>query len=197
MSDQKDVKYKTFYADPPWNQTGGGQSKRGADRHYPLLKESEIIKVMKEAMEGRVADDAHMYMWVANNHLPESLRIIEALGFKYITNLVWAKPSYGLGRYFRGQHEICIFATKGSGISVRKDNNNVSSLVGQGLLPKRRHSQKPDEMYQIIETRSHGPYMEMFARNKRDGWFSWGNDPTLKEISTEDESSQEEVLQDE
>lgn len=186
MSDQTFKKYKTIYADPPWNQVGGGQSKRGADRHYPLLKEDQILKVMKEALDGKVDDNAHMYMWVANNHLPESLRIIEGLGFKYVTNLVWAKSFFGLGRYFRGQHEICLFATKGSGISVRKDKNNISSLVGQSLLPRRRHSQKPDEMYVLIEERSHGPYLEMFARNNRDGWDHWGNDPNLKDNSEEE-----------
>ena len=194
MSNEVVTKYKTIYADPPWNQTGGGQSKRGADRHYPLLKETEIIKVMSDALKDKVDDDAHMYMWVANNHLPEALRITEALGFKYVTNLVWAKPSFGLGRYFRGQHEICIFATKGSGIKVRKDKNNISSLVGQSLLPKRKHSQKPEEMYTLIEERSHGPYLEMFARQTRDGWDAWGNDPSLTEAS---DSADEEEKEDE
>ena len=194
MSNEVVTKYKTIYADPPWNQTGGGQSKRGADRHYPLLKEAEIIKVMSDALKDKVDDDAHMYMWVANNHLPEALRITEALGFKYVTNLVWAKPSFGLGRYFRGQHEICIFATKGSGIKVRKDKNNISSLVGQSLLPKRKHSQKPEEMYTLIEERSHGPYLEMFARQTRDGWDAWGNDPSLTEAS---DSADEEEKEDE
>jgi N6-adenosine-specific RNA methylase IME4 len=184
-------KYKTIYADPPWNQTGGGQSKRGADRHYPLLKEDQIIKVMKDALKDKVEDNAHMYMWVANNHLPEAIRIIEALGFRYVTNLVWSKTAYGLGRYFRGQHELCLFATKGNGISVRTDKNNVPSLVGQSLLPRRRHSQKPDEMYSLIEDRSHGPYLEMFARQKREGWDSWGNDPSILEPQVEDSAEEE------
>ena len=170
------MRYATILADPPWNQSGGGKIKRGADRHYPLMKEHEIKVLMAEVLEGKVADDAHLYMWVANNHLPEALRIIEHLGFRYITNLVWAKPRFGLGRYFRGQHELCLFAIRGRGVTPRTDLNNVSSLIGQALLPRGKHSKKPEEMYELIESRSHGPYLEMFARNIRDGWDSWGNE---------------------
>lgn len=169
-------KYRVIYADPPWYQRGGGKSKRGADKHYPIMKEAEITRVMKSYLADRVEDDAHLYMWVANNHLPEALRIIEALDFRYITNLCWAKPSFGLGRYFRGQHELCLFATRGSGFKVRTPENNVSSLLGGGYLPKRQHSRKPDEMYDLIEARSFGPYLEMFARKTRNGWDSWGDE---------------------
>ena len=72
-------KYQTIIADPPWYQRGGGKSKRGADRHYPIMKEHEIKKVMFDVLDGKVADDAHLYLWVVNNHLPEALRIIEHL----------------------------------------------------------------------------------------------------------------------
>lgn len=170
------IKYKTIYADPPWNQRGGGKSTRGAQRHYPLMKAPEISAYMRAELDGKVDDNAHLYLWVANNHLAEGLRIIEDLGFRYITNLVWAKPSFGIGRYFRGQHEICLFAVKGNGWAIRTSANNISTLVGKGLLPKRRHSQKPDEMYDLIERRSPGPYLEMFARNRRLGWDSVGDE---------------------
>tara|TARA_Y100000385_G_scaffold273837_1_gene316229 strand:- start:1704 stop:2231 length:528 start_codon:yes stop_codon:yes gene_type:complete len=169
-------KYSTIIADPPWYQRGGGKSKRGADKHYPIMKEHEIKKVMLEALEDKVTDDAHLYLWVANNHLPEAMRIIEHLGFRYITNIVWAKSRFGLGRYFRGQHEICLFATKGRGFGVRTDVNNVSSLLGQDLISPTTHSSKPQQMYDLVESRSQGPYLEMFARAKRPGWDSWGNE---------------------
>ncbi len=169
-------KYKTILADPPWYQRGGGKIKRGADRHYTILKEPQIKKIMSEQLDGNVADDAHLYLWVANNHLQEGLRIIEHLGFRYITNIVWAKSRFGLGRYFRGQHEICLFATKGRGWGCRTDLNNVSSLLGKDLISPSRHSAKPAEMYDLIETRSEGPYIELFARNKRPGWNSWGDE---------------------
>ncbi len=170
------TEYQTILADPPWYQRGGGKSKRGADRHYPIMKEAEIKKVMHDALEGKVGENAHMYMWCANNHLPEGLRIMEHLGFRYITNIVWAKKHFGLGRYFRGQHEICLFGTKGRGFAARKDSNRVSSLVGRELIAPTAHSKKPFQMYDLIEERSEGPYLELFARNERDGWSSWGDE---------------------
>jgi len=69
-----------------------------------------------------------------------------------------------------------MFATKGRGFTPRTDSNSVSSLLGQGLIKPSKHSKKPDEMYDLIETRSQGPYLEMFARNTRCGWDSWGNE---------------------
>ena len=174
-------KYSTILADPPWMQQGGGKSKRGADRHYPLLKEEQIKSIMTEVLADSVEEDAHLYMWVANNHLPEGLRIIEHLGFRYITNLVWAKPYFGLGRYFRGQHEICLFAVKGRGFSCRTDVNNISSLVGRDFIKPTVHSKKPQEIYDLIEARSEGPYLEMFARHTQPGWDAWGDEVNSKE----------------
>ena len=168
--------YSTIMADPPWYQRGGGKSKRGADRHYDLLKEHEIKSVMADMLEGRIAENAHMYMWVANNHLAEGLRVLDHLGFKYITNLVWAKPHFGLGRYFRGQHELCLFATRGRGFSVRTELNNVPSLISGGLIPPTKHSAKPQQIYELIESRSEGPYLELFARTRREGWDCFGKE---------------------
>lgn len=176
--------YSTIMADPPWYQRGGGKSKRGADKHYEILKEHEIKAVMSDMLEGKVAENAHMYMWVANNHLEEGLRILSHLGFKYITNLVWSKPSFGLGRYFRGQHEICLFGTKGRGFSVRTDANNVPTLIGSKLIKPTRHSAKPKEIYELIEARSKGNYLELFARNSRPGWDCLGKE-VPKEESTD------------
>jgi len=174
--------YSTIMADPPWYQRGGGKSKRGADKHYNLLKEEQIKSVMTEMLNDKVAQDAHMYMWVANNHLEEGLRVLKHLGFKYITNLVWAKPYFGLGRYFRGQHEICLFATRGRGFSVRTEGvNNVPSLISGGTIPPTKHSAKPNQIYELIENRSEGPYLELFARNSRSGWDCVGNEAPDKE----------------
>jgi|TARA_R110001599_G_scaffold71320_7_gene199147 N6-adenosine-specific RNA methylase IME4 len=173
--------YSTIMADPPWYQRGGGKSKRGADRHYDILKEHEIKAVMSKMLQGKVAENAHMYMWVANNHLAEGLRILEHLEFRYITNLVWAKPSFGLGRYFRGQHEICLFATRGRGFSVRSEANNVSTLIGGSMIKPTKHSAKPQEIYDLVESRSKGSYLELFARNSRPGWDCLGNEAPSEE----------------
>jgi len=169
-------KYATIVADPPWYQRGGGKCKRGADRHYPILKEHQIKNIMFNYLDDKVADNAHLYLWTVNNHLPEALRIIEHLDFRYITNLVWAKPYFGLGRYFRGQHELCLFATKGRGFTPKTSKNNISTLIGQSLIKPTTHSTKPKVIYDLVEARSQGPYLEMFARNKRKGWDTWGNE---------------------
>ena len=135
---------------------------------------------MSEVLDNIVEENAHLYMWVANNHLPEGLRIIEHLGFRYITNLVWTKPFFGLGRYFRGQHEICLFSVRGRGFSCRTEANNISSLIGKDFINPPIHSKKPQEMYDLIEARSEGPYLELFARSHRPGWDVWGDEVGLK-----------------
>lgn len=115
-----------------------------------------------------------MYMWVTNNFLEDGLFVMKALGFKYKTNLVWVKDSFGLGQYFRGQHEICLFGTRGNKPTEPKtDAKNIPSIIQS---KKQRHSKKPDSFYDLIERRSHGGYLEIFARNNRDGWISWGNE---------------------
>jgi N6-adenosine-specific RNA methylase IME4 len=170
---------RTIVADPPWNEQGGGKIKRGADKHYNLMKTDDIIDLMKDWIDEHPSqDNQHLYLWVTNNYLQDGLQVIEALDFRYITNIVWAKPSFGLGRYFRGQHEICLFATKGRGFDedLRKPVNNIPSLI---TAPKREHSRKPEEFYDLVEKRSYGPYLELFARASRgDNWIAQGNEVT-------------------
>jgi len=167
-------KIRTIVADPPWNERGAGKIKRGADKHYPLLKKGDIGYLMSEWLkEEDLHENLHMYLWVTNNFLKDGLWVIDHLGFRYITNLAWAKPSFGLGRYFRGQHEICLFAIRGRGFDSRTEFNDIASLIE---APKRRHSQKPDEFYQLVEKRSKGRYLELFSRrtSKKD-WTIKGN----------------------
>ena len=171
-------KYATVYIDPPWYERGAGKFKRGADKHYKLLKTDEMIDITNQVLENKIADNAHCYLWVTNNHLPDGLKLMESLGFVYKTNLVWAKTHFGIGRYFRGQHELCLFGVKGRGFAatVKTNLNNVSTLVGKNLLKKRAHSQKPEEMYALIESRSYGPYVELYARDTRINWDVWGEE---------------------
>jgi len=170
------MKIRTIVADPPWNEKGGGKIKRGADKHYNLMKTDDIIELMEGWLsEYEHEEDQHMYLWVTNNYLADGLKVLEKLGYRYITNIVWAKPSFGIGRYFRGQHELCLFATKGRGFGdVRTDSNSISSLIE---APKREHSRKPEEFYSLVESRSNGPYLELFARQGRNAsWTAKGNE---------------------
>ncbi len=163
------MKYQTIYADPPWHEQGGGKIKRGADRHYPLMKTEEIKALQVEL----IADtDAHLYLWVTNNFLQDGLDVMKTWGFRYVTNIVWCKPSFGLGQYFRGQHEILLFGVRGTLPAQAKPKLAPTILHAD----KQRHSKKPNRAYEYIELTSPAPRIELFCRNKREGWDSWGNE---------------------
>jgi len=168
------MKYKTIYADPAWSEVGGGKIKRGADKHYPVMKTKDIIK-MKDIINKVSEENAHLYLWVTNNFLKDGLNVMDSWGFRYVTTITWAKDRFGLGQYFRGQTEHCLFGVKGRLPYKLKDGKRQQ---GTTLINAKRleHSRKPDKMYDYIERVSYGKYLELFARNKRDGWDSWGNE---------------------
>lgn len=166
-------KYKTLYADPPWLEQGGGKIKRGADRHYPLMKTSEIAALPVE----RLADDSgcHLYLWATNNHLKDAFKVIAAWGFRYVTMITWGKDRAGLGQYFRGKTEHCLFATRGILPYKILDGKRQQ---GETLIlePRTLHSRKPYQMRRTIEKVSYSPKIELFAREHYDGWDCWGNE---------------------
>jgi N6-adenosine-specific RNA methylase IME4 len=165
--------WRTILMDPPWPEHGGGKVKRGADRHYPLVSCHNMFPTIRLAEVWTPADDAHLYMWVTNNYLPQGLQLMASLDFRYVTNLVWVKDRSGLGQYFRGQHELCLFGVRGQGYSVRTLVRDMSTVIG---APRKSHSAKPPEFHDLVEERSEGPYLEMFARAPRVGWTTWGNE---------------------
>lgn len=169
------ITFKTIMLDPPWNERGGGKIKRGADKHYPLLKTPDIIKTVLQCEHwNSLEEDAHMYLWVTNNFLEDGLFIMKSLGFRYVTNVVWVKDRIGLGQYARGKHELLLFGTRGENhTKVKKDNKTLVSVIE---AKRQRHSKKPEESFEWIEARSHGPYLELFSRSERDGWTVWGNE---------------------
>jgi len=168
-------KYKTLYLDPPWPEQGGGKIKRGADRHYKLmsLKDIEALPV-KELADPK---GCHLYMWVTNNFLPSGMRILKAWGFEYITLITWQKDRAGLGQYFRGITEHCIFATTLTRLPYKKriDGRRAQGVTGF-YEPKTVHSRKPDTMREMIERVSYGPRLELFARESFPGWDCWGDE---------------------
>jgi len=167
------MRYRTVLADPPWMERGAGCIRRGADRHYPLMKTDEIIEYMRQIP---FDDNCHLYLWVTNSFLEDGLRVMRELGFRYVTNLVWVKDRYGLGQYFRGQHELCLFGVRGHLPYKRAVGPTRSRCVESTVIvaKRRRHSQKPDEIYRKIEATSYPPYLEVFARGRREGWDAWG-----------------------
>ena len=167
--------FKTIVADPPWYEKGGGKIKRGADRHYPLMKTRDIIPLMQTVLFKHQPDPqgAHLYLWVSNNFLIDGLEVMRALGFRYVTKRTWAKDRFGLGYYDRGQTEDCLFGVMGKLPPMSK---KYSTLIGGGLVKRGRHSAKPQVFYDEIEKVSPGPRLEIFARGPRSGYTVWGNE---------------------
>ena len=167
--------FATQLMDPPWPENGGGKCKRGADRHYPTMSVKSIYQTIVTCPVWDPAEDAHLYMWVTNNYLPDGLRLMADLGFRYVTNICWVKDRSGLGQYFRGQHELMLFGVSGDGYDVRTDRRDITT-VGHA---RGEHSAKPSVFHELIEARSYGPYVEIFARAPRPGWTVWGNDEAV------------------
>lgn len=168
-----DRTYKTIYTDPPWPEHGGGKIKRGADRHYELMKVKDIIALPV----GDLADSegCHIYCWVTNNYLPAGLETLAAWGFRYVTMITWTKDKIGLGQYFRGLTEHCLFAVRGS-LPYKIINGKRQQGVTGFYAPKGQHSEKPEQMRQMIEVVSYAPRIELFARQSAPGWDTWGNE---------------------
>jgi N6-adenosine-specific RNA methylase IME4 len=138
------------------------------------LQEIKEIPVPLAAVE-----QSHLYLWVPNALLKEGLEVMEAWGFQYKTNLIWHKirkdggpDGRGVGFYFRNTTEIILFGIRGRLRTLSPGRRQVNIIRSQ----KREHSRKPDELYEIIEACSSGPYLELFARGKRKGWDQWGNE---------------------
>ena len=168
------MKYKTIYVDPPWAEYGGGKIKRGADNHYSLMKTIDII-AMADFIKSLADDNCHLYLWVTNNFIPDGLKVMEAWGFEYKTCITWMKDRIGLGQYFRGMTEHCLFGVKGNLPYKIIDDKRQQGQTGF-YAPKKEHSVKPYEMRKMIETVSYPPRIELFAREKFDEWDSWGNE---------------------
>lgn len=171
-------RFATVLADPPWLERGGGQVKRGADRHYPLMPTAAICKLPVHQI---AADDAHLYLWVTNNFLPDGLEVMECWGFRYVTNLAWGKVrdgkvQQGLGQYFRGSHELLLFGVRGQVPYRTTAEGKRAQHPTLVLEPRGEHSRKPDVFHDIIEKVSPGPYVELFARRAWPGWAVWGNE---------------------
>lgn len=179
LLDKIEGPFTTIYADPPWrfqNRTG-----KMAPEHQRLLRYQTMT--MEEILELPVnrlaASEAHLYLWIPNALIAEGLKVMRHWGFKYKTNLVWYKirkdggpDGRGVGFYFRNVTELVLFGIRGRMRTLQPGRTQVN------LIPKRKreHSRKPDELYDLIEECSPGPYLELFARHSRKGWAQWGNE---------------------
>lgn len=179
MLSKLEGRFSTILADPPWqfaNRTGKMAPEHRRLLRYPTLSFDEIKAL---PVGDLAAEQSHLYLWIPNALLREGLDTMKAWGFTYKTNLVWYKvrkdggpDGRGVGFYFRNVTELVLFGVRGRMRTLQPGRRQVN------LLPtrKREHSRKPDEIYNIVEQCSPGPYLELFARFRRENWQQWGNE---------------------
>lgn len=182
------MKYKLLVADPPWlyrNKNTGGSMKSGSAAKYPTLTTDEICKLPISCVCDR---DCVLFLWVTNPMLEDGLRVMREWGFKYKTMVTWRKiMSWGMGYWFRGQTEHCLLGVKGKVKAFRIQKANfIQSKV-------RKHSQKPEEFFELIKDVELKPRLEIFATSKREGWDAAGFDidgldikESLRRLTNED-----------
>ena len=171
--------FQTVLADPPWrfqNRTGKvAPEHRRLDRYSTL----DLDAICALPVQDVVAKNAHLYLWVPNALLPDGVRVVQEWGFRYVSNIVWAKrrkdggpDGRGVGFYFRNVTELLLFGVRGSMRTLAPARRQVNMIETR----KREHSRKPDEQYDLIEDCSPGPYLEMFARQAMPDWTTWGDE---------------------
>lgn len=171
--------YGTILADPPWqftNRTGKVAPEHRRLSRYTTLTLQEIKEL---PVSIAATENAHLYLWVPNALLREGLEVMTAWGFQYKTNIIWHKirkdggpDGRGVGFYFRNTTEMVLFGVRGRLRTLAPGRRQVNIIKTR----KREHSRKPDELYEIVEACSPGPFLELFARSQRDNWEQWGNE---------------------
>jgi N6-adenosine-specific RNA methylase IME4 len=178
-------RYATIVADPPWDVKAGPligregfHEAKGASR--PLAYKSMTVDEIKDLRVADVSEkDAHLYLWTTNGYLPAAFDVARKWGFQYSTTLVWAKTSLGsgLGGAYGISTEFVLFCRRGSLKATRKIARTWFDWPRRYCLRgKPMHSAKPEAFLDMVEQVSPGPYLEMFARDNRLGWDSWGNE---------------------
>lgn len=185
--------FSCIVADPPWDYKTPGQigktlehrpnRDKGLSRHgagsvarYGAMTTDDLCAL---SVAGLSACNAHLYLWTTNGFMEDAYRVARAWGFDPKTIITWTKirqsdgqPSMKMGYYYRGATEHCLFCVRGS---MRLRGPAAPTAI---LSPRLPHSQKPDAFFELVETQSPGPYLELFARCKRAGWATWGNEVT-------------------
>lgn len=198
----KKQKFQTVLADPPWqfqNKTGKVAPEHKRLNRYGTMSLDEIKNL---PVADVVEEPAHLYLWVPNALLLEGLQVMAAWGFQYKTNIVWHKvrkdggpDGRGVGFYFRNTTELILFGVRGKKARTLAPGRTQVNIL---RTMKREHSRKPDELYDLIERCSPGPFLELFARGTQQGWCSWGNEaedyyPTWDTYSNHSQSTRQTI----
>ena len=168
-------KYNVVVADPPWqyhNKKTGGSMKSGSDAKYPTMSLDEIC-VLK--IPNICEKDCVLFLWGTTPLADYAIDVMKAWGFDYKTKIYWHKiGSLGMGYWFRGQVEECLVGIHGDVKAFRCQHPNFIQSKA------RNHSQKPEEFFELIEpvldARGLNNRIELFARERREGWDCWGNE---------------------
>lgn len=171
-------KYSIIYADPPWHyRTYSKKGKgRSADNHYPTM-DIEDIKALP--IREIAAKDCALFMWLTFPCMKEALEVIQAWGFEYKTvAFVWIKQNrksdslfWGMGYWTRANAELCVLATKGH---PKRANTGVHQVIVTHI---EEHSKKTNEARErIVRLMGALPRIELFARQRPEGWDVWGNE---------------------
>ncbi len=170
--------YNVIYADPPWQYSDNAADKHNgiAENHYSTLGIDELKNFLTDK-NIQTQKDAVLFLWVTNPFLKKALEVVDSWGFEYKSNIVWVKTELkkpGVGYYVRGRHELLFICTKGSFTPLDRNISPVGSVLES---PIGEHSEKPEQVYSIIEKLYPScVYLEIFARKKRDGWDSIGDE---------------------
>ena len=172
------MKYGAILADPPWrfmNRTGKVAPEHQRLSRYATMTRDEIAAL---PVGYTAYEQAHCYLWVPNALIADGLHVLARWGFTYKTMIVWHKvrkdggsDGRGVGFYFRNVTEVVLFGVRGKLRTLDPGRTQVNLIATR----KREHSRKPDELYSVIEACSPGPYLELFARHRRLGWDSFGD----------------------
>jgi N6-adenosine-specific RNA methylase IME4 len=158
-----------IYADCPWAYAFCKVRAWAVENHYETMTPEAIGAL---PVTGLADENCVLFLWATSPKLPEAMQVMGAWGFTYKTSLIWDKGGMGMGYWVRVNHELLLIGTRGKP-SVPVVPARPASILRS---PRRRHSQKPDEVYEIIEGMCPGvPKIELFARSPRQKWVSWGD----------------------
>lgn len=169
-------KYQIIYADPPWDYGSGSFPSVSKTNAYPLMRTRDVCAL---PVRDIATPDSLLFLWATMPMLPDAFRVIEAWGFRYVTNgFTWVKTNPNSGTFFTGMGywtrqnaELCLIAKRGR--PTRRDNRASSVIVA----PRGKHSAKPHAVRQtIVRICGDVPRIELFARTKSPGWDIWGNE---------------------
>ena len=177
-------KYSIIYADPPWDYKGqkqhngkGGKDTGGAIKHYPTMTLSELKEIDVASI---CNDDSLLFLWATSPHLDQAIELMKAWGFKWATvGFVWDKVKVNPGFYTMSQCELCLIGKRGR-IPKPRGARNVRQYL---KIPREKHSKKPSMVrFRIEKMFPDQSKVELFAREKADGWDCWGNEVTSDDI---------------